>query len=240
MSWTDFLPKAIKDAVLEGDETAAKPPASPAGAVKGAAPPPRLGPGITVGAAASMAGWQRTTEAQPSLVTAAPSGATDDAMYQKLLSHTSVDNCPGIKQVMEVASHLEKAIPDRSLRLKAAIAEVESRGVTAATVSAEVDSLFRALEGEQQKFQASITQHSRELVEQRQQAAAALQQEIEAKQKQMRELLVEAEANRGQIAAAETSFAAVSARRHSELDQLRSEFANLFPVATGIAAQGRK
>lgn len=144
--------------------------------------------------------------------------------YESLVAATKPESQVNLSKLLATAHKLEDAIPDRSVRLNAAVATSE---VTKASVLSDVQSLMTALQSEHDRFDQKLAAATKQAITDTQTTADNLKSELERKQQELQTLLVGIETNRNKIANRQSSFAAAFARRKAELDQMQSEFSIL-------------
>lgn len=166
--------------------------------------------------------WHPTNVWTPPSVSA-PNTATateqqkDQHYYPILLAKTSPSETvtPALAKVMQSEKLIANIIPDRTTRMRAAIA---SAGVTVETVAAELQKLGDALALEGQGFQQEVERKKAEIT-QKQSQATTLEQ-------QLHDLRVEINERTNKMDQASVEFQGAYAHREAEIQQLKSESSN--------------
>jgi predicted mannosyl-3-phosphoglycerate phosphatase (HAD superfamily) len=145
----------------------------------------------------------------------------DDHYYQRLFDITNPEGSQALGKVLAVANDLADTIPDRSLRMRAA---VKASHVEPGVMLAELNGLLDKL-GNEEKFAAKAFQDSTQShVVESEKAADGLRKEIADRQQRLQDLLTQIETSRSKIAQAKSDFAVAASRRRNELQQLQAEY----------------
>jgi hypothetical protein len=148
----------------------------------------------------------------------------DGKAYEALLARTDPMDVECLHALFDTAAKLEHTIPERAMRLRAAMA---TRDLSAANLAAAVQSLKNALASQLTSFEAKARQATAAQVEGAEAQVAQIKHDIEAKQQELQEKMVAIENARGRIAQKSAAFAAAHARRSRELEQLEREMGAL-------------
>lgn len=147
--------------------------------------------------------------------------SADSHYYQRLFDITNPEGSQALGKVLAVANDLADTIPDRSLRMRAA---VKASHVDSGAILAELNGLLDKL-GNEEKFAAQAFQDSTQgRVVEKEKAADGIRKEIRDRQQLLQELLTQIETDRSRIAQAKSDFAVAASRRRNELQQLQAEY----------------
>jgi hypothetical protein len=226
MSLKSFT-KALHDAVVtdDGDE---KKPAPTAPTAKAATPSFNFASLNTASASAPA-----TAPASPFAVPG--STVLDEKVYQRVLSLTDFNSSDVGQKVQRYYDALEEAGLDTASRLKTAVKQAAKLdGITPDQVLAAFDSLAGRLQAESEKFARAVEGQTQKEITGRQQQLQAISDNIAQLQKQIGELQAQhtqvgAELTdaQGRITNAQTQMQLATARRASEIEQQKAQFAGL-------------
>lgn len=230
MSLKSFT-KALHDAVVTDDGDDKKPaPAAPV--AKTATPPSFNFASLNTGSASAPA----TAPATPASPFAVPgSTVLDEKVYQRVLGLTDFNASEVGQRVQRYYDALEEAGLDTATRLKTAVKQAAKLdGITPDQVLAAFDSLASRLQAESEKFARAVEAQTQKEITGRQQQLQAISDNVAQLQKQISDLQgqhtqVGAELTdaQGRIANAATQMQLATARRASEIEQQKAQFAGL-------------
>jgi len=187
---------SLHDLIFEKDDSKSK-------SQTGTATVPHLG--AEVPSYVAMAEQRRTQDA-------APMTTPSNRYYATLAAKTSPTLMATLQKIYTLAKPLEPIITDRSLRMRAAVAQA---GVDITAVSSEFQRLSEILHQESVNFHQEL-ENKKALVATKQQDAAKLEQQLQS-------LRAEIDDAQTKSAHAEDEFTAAYNQRDSELKQLAQE-----------------
>lgn len=138
-----------------------------------------------------------------------PPGVTEAPVYEHLCQVTDPSKYPTLQKFSDMNRKLERAIPDRLQRMRAAI---DTSDVTVAILIANVVAMKEALKTDIEASYQKIEEGTR--------TAAT---EVE----RLSKLLADAKSSLARREGAKAALTAANARRFSELDQMEKEFNSL-------------
>jgi hypothetical protein len=221
--------KAAHDAAFDSDDGENKTPSQPTPTAK---PAPQnfnfAGLSPSVGTAPAM-----TPVASPFAVPG--STVLDEKVYQRVLGLTDFHASDVGQKVQRYYDALEEAGLDTATRLKTAVKQAAKLdGITPDQVLTAFDNLKAALQAESDKFARAVdAQNQKEVIGRQQQLQsisdniARLQQQITDLQAQHTQVSAELADASNRIANAQTQMQLATARRASEIDQQKAQFAGL-------------
>ena len=203
-------------------EKAGKPaaPAAPAHMTMPVAPPREFVEDVTLAAA-------------PAGLVNADTGAVPDSdeVYRKLLSKTDFEGTDVAATIHKFLEPL-KAIPDTAMpaniKFKTAVLQAQAQaGLTEDGILSVFDSLRAKLQQEEDAFHSKAQQFAAHEVAGRQEQIAQITAQITALQQQLAQLSGELVEAQGKSTHVQSQFAAAAARRASEIEQQKAQYAAL-------------
>lgn len=156
-------------------------------------------------------------------VSYAPADAsTSSKYYQILLEKTNpcLNLAPVLQRLFGLAKPLENIIPDRTTRMRAALAQASAADPTCTVeaVTSGIQILIQTLQNENAAFQNEIENKKKDISQKQLQATTL--------EKQLHDLRVEISEKTSKIDQSGIEFQSAFTHRNSELEQLKSESLN--------------
>jgi hypothetical protein len=129
-----------------------------------------------------------------------------------------------LRTLFAAAAKLEKIVPDRIQRLRAAMA---ANDISLQLLASDIQSLKDKLAAESTRVSAQAASAKAESVDMAERAAEQMKREIEAKQQELQQKLIAIENARNRIAQKESAFTVAFTRRSAEIEQLSKEVSTL-------------
>lgn len=209
MSWKDKIPR--HDLIFEEEQPSTK--AAPA---KIAQPSPSLGQRVEIPADVASIG------------TSGIESPSEQPIYRGLYGHTKVDSgTPSLLKVQELSKPLESVITDKSLLMRAALAQAAAQGITKQQLDEDIKKLYGALDAERDRLTEKLTEARLDLVEHATEEANKLEAEINSKKDQLETMRTNIKTSTDSIAKKSAQVEQAVKRRRVELDQMEAEFAGI-------------
>lgn len=181
-------------------------------------------PAMTSGTAAAVA---RASSGVQSPYGVGSDSNVGTALYQRLAERTDLASIPEFTKLNTLMRTLEKYIPDKSTRLKAAVDQARESGVRIDDLSRAIAGLNSKLEKEKDTFEQQLQEQTQAQVTSQEAALANITAQIESLTNQQSGLRSQILVARSRLESARREFAAAFARRKAEIDEQGTQFRGL-------------